>query len=176
MCPLPSFLPFFLTTILHQLLHDVGTCWDSPTRLGEIDATDWLAFAVMRRGLMAQDELKELMLKFKMIDVDGSGVVESGQLALFTIFQLLDVDGSDALQLDEVLDAVKRLINLGVLSPPPKALQHEHELHDLVETHFHMHANRFSASKGHGALDYLEFLEFINTVKVALATTEQNSF
>ena len=55
-------------------------------------------------------------------------------------------------------------------------LESTHDLpHDLVEAHFHMHANRFSASKGHGALDYLEFLEFINTVKVALATTEQNS-
>lgn len=134
----------------------------------------------MRRGLMERDELTDLMLKFKMIDVDGSGVVESGQLALFTIFQLLDTDGGGTLQLDEVLDAVKRLINLGVLSSPPEVLQHVDELHDLVETHFHKHSNRYSASKregkrGSGSLDYLEFLEFINTLKVELAAAEENS-
>jgi hypothetical protein len=85
-----------------QLLHEVGTCWDSPTRLGEIDATDWLAFAVLRQGLMEKAELKELMRKFKEINMDGSGMVQSGQLALYTIFQILDVDGSGTLELNEV--------------------------------------------------------------------------
>ena len=44
---------------------------------------------------MEKAELKELMRKFKEINMDGSGMVQSGQLALYTIFQILDVDGKN---------------------------------------------------------------------------------
>ena len=168
--------------------------------------------------------------------MDGSGMVQSGQLALYTIFQILDVDGSGTLELNEVSaslshihiythtrsdvththafshapthemrahtrialcmlclpsfsllnpslqieDAVDRLIDLGVITTIPRSCRTAEALHAIVKDHFEMSANQYSATQATSrlrsnevdSLDYLEFLEFTNSLKEAFAALD----
>jgi|TARA_B110000208_G_scaffold25031_1_gene32184 hypothetical protein len=80
----------------------------------------------------------------------------------------------------QIEDAVDRLIDLGVITTIPRSCRTAEALHAIVKDHFEMSANQYSATQATSrlrsnevdSLDYLEFLEFTNSLKEAFAALD----